>query len=132
MKNEVLVLEGRASQAAEEAPRITVSLPETFQEASDVWGPEVAEKVFANGVKDAFTRYAKSRYAKGAGTAPEELEQAMVGWQPGMRFSRGGQSAPAKVSRTLKSLAKLSNDELAALREKLAEDPRFAVALQDG
>lgn len=127
MKDEVLVLQGRASVASEDTPKVTVALPASFQEACDVWGEDAAERLFASAVKEALARFAKARFAAGMDVA--ELEAGLVGWQPGVRANRAKERAPAKVSRTLRSLAKLSDEEIAALRSKLQEDPRFAIAL---
>ena len=128
MKSEVLVLQGRASKAGDDAPRITVELPESIQEAYDVWGEEKTEALFAAAVRDNVLRVAKTRFAGGMST--EDLQGVIgVGWVPGTR-GRPKEKAPAKLSSALKLLSKCSDEEFPVLVSKLIEaDPRFAEAL---
>lgn len=127
MKTEEIVLQGRASTAGEDAPRVSVELPGSFQEAVDVWGEEKAEALFAAGLKDAVQRFAKSRFT--AGMAPEVLQETMVGWQPGVRATRSAPKPVRKVSSALRAVGKLTDEEMAALREQLRQDERFAALL---
>ncbi len=129
MDVKTIYLQGRATQATDETPAVTVSLPATFGEASEVWGSEICEKIFADAVEDAVMRFAKSRFTQ---ELPLEVIQGAVDqWQPGKRANaaRNPQPGKAKVTRLINNLNKLSEEDKEVLRARLAEDPRILAEL---
>lgn len=121
MREEVIFLKGRATQADESTPRVTVQIPDSFGEAEEVWGSEVAHRIFDAAVRDALQRFARGKFE---GEVPvEAIQSALEGWVPGTRSPR---TSKPKVSRVVSTLAKLSPEEKAELRAKLQEDSRFA------
>ena len=122
MKNEQFVTSGRKN--APDAQFVTLTVPESFEEARQAWGDEDAEKLFAEAVTHAVGRRVKTLVAMGRDT--DAVASELADWHPGKRAERAPRTPSTPISRTLSNIAKLSDEELAMLREKLTSDPRFA------
>lgn len=116
-------LEGRASAITDETPVVSADLPDDFASAAAAWGEEVCEKIFADAVKDKVLSFAKSRLR--AGLPLDVIQGAVDTWTPGVRGPRAGRKPAKPVSSALRALGKLSEEDIAALKAQLSEDPRF-------
>lgn len=114
-------LEGRASAITDETPVVSADLPDDFASAVAAWGEEACEKIFADAVKDKVLSFAKSRHR--VGLPLDVIQGAVDTWTPGVRGPRAG---PKPVSSALRALGKLSEEDIAALKAQISEDPRFS------